>query len=423
MTKVKLSEVFGISHDIPKFTYVDRALLDKIFAHHLAGQKHIVLHGASKQGKSCLRKKNIDETTCAIVQCLPLMNSDNHIWRTALQKLGLNEVDEVSTESKTSEAITGEGGVEASVPGLLKAKTGAHTESGSEQTSTIKETPIHSESYLARLGRALRESGKHLVLEDFHYLPEETRIQAAFGLKALYEEGAYVIVVGIWSEQNLLTFYNGDLTGRTEEINLIWNDSDLEQVIRQGEGALNIVFAPGLKSEIITSSFQNVGLVQRIAEKICLRAGILETQDTQTVISDTQLLKNAHEDIVSDIRQRYARIAQVFVEGMRADSQLHLYGRIYNELLDASDAELMEGIGFADLLKRMQGRTGKEIRQSDLTQSLDRIEKLQAARKITPLLVSYSKSLRKLFLNDREFLFYRRYSGDDTNNLKVDFND
>ena len=143
----------------------------------------------------------------------------------------------------------------------------------------------------------------------------------------------------------------------------------------------------------------------------------------QTIISDTLLLEKARQDIVADIRQRYTRIAQVFVEGMRADSQLHLYGRVYNELIDAKDAELMEGISMAELLRRSQQKTSKDIRQSDLTQSLERIEKLQAARRITPLLVSYSKSLRKLFLNDREFLFYRQYSGDDTSSLKVEFED
>ena len=59
MPTISLRDVFGITNDIPKYTYVDRQKLDEKFAYYLESQKHIVVHGASKQGKSCLRKKQI----------------------------------------------------------------------------------------------------------------------------------------------------------------------------------------------------------------------------------------------------------------------------------------------------------------------------------------------------------------------------
>jgi hypothetical protein len=273
---------------------------------------------------------------------------------------------------------------------------------------------------LAILAKTLRDNKRRLIIEDFHYLPDDVRKDFAFGLKALYEESAFVVIIGIWSEQNLLTYYNGDLTGRVEEINLIWTSEELGKVLSMGEGVLNVEFALGFKKQLVESAFGNVGLLQRLAEKICFESGVLESQNTKVVISDIDILKKSRAHLINDIRQRYTRIGEVFQENMRSDAILLLYARIYNELLDATDQELINGIPYATLLERIQKNSGdKTIRPGDLTSALDNVEKHQAKKQVTPLLVSYSKGVKKLFLNDREFMFYRKYSGDNVEDLKV----
>src|SRR3989344_2632328 len=102
MSNIILREVFGISTDIPKYTYVDRQKLDEKFEYYLGSQKHIVVHGASKQGKSCLRKKKINASNSLIVQCLPAMEKVEDVWRTALQHAGV-ELQINSTTTKGSE--------------------------------------------------------------------------------------------------------------------------------------------------------------------------------------------------------------------------------------------------------------------------------------------------------------------------------
>ena len=420
MTKIPLKEVFGISSEVPKYTYVDRQGLDELFEYYLESQKHIVVHGASKQGKSCLRKKKIDEETSLIIQCLPRMEKMEDVWRTALEKAGVLRPSGGSTTKTAGGTITAEMVGQVKLPfvaGLETKGSGEVTDSSSE---VEEHDAIQGESLLPQLAAYLRQGDKRLILEDFHYLPDEVRKEIAFGLKALYEEKAYVVVVGIWSEQNLITYYNGDLTGRIEEINLTWTKAELAQVLSKGEGALNIDFAPGLKSQLIESTFENVGLLQRLAEKICLDSKIFETSEDKQVISDIELLKKARLQLVSDIRQRYNRITEVFRDGMRSDAALLLYARIYNALLEAADSELISGISYDDLFHRIQKDTGGEkVRTSDLTSALDKVERLQARKGVTPLLVSYSKDLRKLFLNDREFMFYRKYSGDNIKDLKI----
>ncbi len=420
MSNITLREVFGISTDIPKYTYVDRQKLDEKFEYYLGSQKHIVVHGASKQGKSCLRKKKLDASNSLIVQCLPVMEKVEDVWRTALQNAGV-EVQTRSATTKGSETnIDGQVEGQAKLPLIADVKGSVSTSLKSGSSEVSEKTSIQADSLLPRLADFLRKSKQRLILEDFHYLPDEVRKGIAFGLKALYEEKAYIVIIGIWSEQNLITYYNGDLTGRIEEINLTWTPEELLKVLSQGEGALNIEFAPGLRSQLIESAFGNVGLLQRLAEKICIEANVLSPQPAKQNISDIDLLKRARTQLVNDIRQRYTRIAEVFKASMRSDAVLLLYARIYNELVDANDSELIKGIAYSTLFDRIQKNAGGiTIRQSDLTSALDKVERLQARKGVTPLLVSYSKSLRKLFLNDREFMFYRKYSGDNIADLKI----
>jgi hypothetical protein len=76
-----------------------------------------------------------------------------------------------------------------------------------------------------------------------------------------------------------------------------------------------------------------------------------------------------------------------------------------------SERDLLVGIPAEKLLVAIN-QISPSIRKSDLTSALEKIERLQAARGITPLLTSYNRSLKLLSLTDREFLFYRRYSGE-----------
>ncbi len=64
--KLKLNQVFGISPDVPKHTYVDRNNLDQKFRYLLDSGSHLVIHGASKQGKTVLRRKNLPDGKCSI---------------------------------------------------------------------------------------------------------------------------------------------------------------------------------------------------------------------------------------------------------------------------------------------------------------------------------------------------------------------
>jgi AAA+ ATPase superfamily predicted ATPase len=63
-----IDEVFGISRDLP-LNYVDRKNVDEKLIENLTREKHIVIYGSSKQGKTSLRKHCLQESDYIVVQC------------------------------------------------------------------------------------------------------------------------------------------------------------------------------------------------------------------------------------------------------------------------------------------------------------------------------------------------------------------
>ena len=59
-------EVFGISRDLP-LNYVDRTNVDMKLIENLTREKHIVIYGSSKQGKTSLRKHCLQESDYIVV--------------------------------------------------------------------------------------------------------------------------------------------------------------------------------------------------------------------------------------------------------------------------------------------------------------------------------------------------------------------
>ena len=118
--------------------------------------------------------------------------------------------------------LSGGGELGNIIVGKLKLDaSGSGTKSSDKTTETepIGTTPAD----LSGVARILDASEKKLVIEDFHYVTEENRRSFAFLLKALGDYGVHVILVGVWPEDHLLTYYNGDLDGRVEDLYLEWS--------------------------------------------------------------------------------------------------------------------------------------------------------------------------------------------------------
>lgn len=406
----QLGEVFGIAASVPEHTYVDRAGLDRRFTYLVGQDRHIVIHGASKQGKTILRKKNLPENKSIVVQCGANSGRDR-IYLEILRQLGSQIPTEVSRNLILGAELQSKASGQLNIS--LVASGEAEIEGGGslERESGTVLTPVGIDpGSLGYIAQEIKRCEKKVVIEDFHYLSEQEKINLAFDLKAFWDSQVFFVIIGIWADQNLLTYYNGDLSGRVEEIDIRWRTEELEQVLQKGAIALNISFEPVIKAEIIDDANQNVGLLQRIAEKNCYESGIYESSWRTQVVGDRDALVKARNAICSEESVRYRLFDDVVSRGLRdsGESELKVYQRIVRICVEATGQDLIDGISRANLLARVQVYEPR-IRLSDLSAALNKIDKLQAVRSISPLVLSYNPNTQKIQLVDREFLFYRKY--------------
>ena len=70
---VKLRDAFGVGREVP-LNYVTRPEVDGKFIESLTRDKHVVIYGSSKQGKTTLRRHCLQESDYIVVSCLNTMS-------------------------------------------------------------------------------------------------------------------------------------------------------------------------------------------------------------------------------------------------------------------------------------------------------------------------------------------------------------
>lgn len=283
----KTDDVFGVSRDIP-LNYVVRKTVDYKLIEDLTLDKHVIIYGSSKQGKTSLRKHCLNEQDYILVQC-------QNRW--GLDKLADGILKEAGYQVEVSEQKTVENRnkITAKVSTKLNSlgfyEVGSNVELSKDgSTSHVKIIqPIELDpSDPNDLVAALKQISfdKYIVLEDFHYLPQETQESYAFFLKTIHERSKLCfIIVAVWREENRLIVFNGDLSGRIVSVDAdAWTPEELMKVIEDGEKILNIRFQNKFKDDLIKLSLGSVYIVQDCCLRACKSAEVFETEKTTATL-------------------------------------------------------------------------------------------------------------------------------------------
>ena len=387
----KLDAVFGISRELPE-TYVERDNIDDVLINSLARDKHIVIFGSSKQGKTCLRKHCLEEKDYIVASC------QNNWTLTQLHSAILKAAGYSTQEARTRTAdgrlkldlvFTGNVGVPGVVQaGVRAGASGGHGVSQTEERRRLEIDPQDPNDIIA----ALREIDfkQFLVLEDFHYIPVEPQEAFSFVLKAFYEISDLVfIIVAVWREENRLIVFNGDLTGRVVAIDAdAWSPNQLGEVIRHGEVLLNIEFAEQFKTQLIENSFESVYIVQE-------------------TIADGIDPENLIRDVVNEQSGRYKSFLTNFAMGYQ-DTELQMFRWLLYPVLVADIDELQNGLRYSDIRKAIQAShpRGADLNLGNLTQALQSATQLQSKKNIKPFVLDYDRTNLVLSIVDKGFLIW-----------------
>jgi len=415
----KLDDVFGLARDVP-LNYVPRPTVDERFVEELSRDKHIVVYGGSKQGKTCLRKHCLNDEDYVVVQCSNKWSlADLHaaILKEAGFKLTLS-VERTVTGRQKVRASAG-----AALFGVGLKAEGAKEDEDTERTVTQDlELEIEDVNDIIRALKSI-EFRQFLVLEDFHYLSTEAQQDFAVALKAFHEASNLVfVVVGVWLEENRLIVYNGDLTGRVISINAdLWTTDELRQVISDGAALLNIGFAESLIAGLLEACEDSVYIVQEACRRLCADAGVYQTQQEYVELGADADPRAIVKDVVDQQTGRYMSFLAEFARGFQ-DTDLEMYKWLLYPVLTCTHDQLREGLRYRFIRQAVESRhpKGTALNPGNLTQALQNTASLQVKKNVKPIILDYDQTNLKLSIVDRGFPIWLRHQ--DKRQLLKDLN-
>ncbi|MBS3178358.1 MULTISPECIES: ATP-binding protein [unclassified Pseudoclavibacter] len=404
-------DVFGMSRDVPA-NYAVRQAVDKAFVDALTQDKHIVIHGSSKQGKTSLRKFNLGEGDHLVVTC-------SNKWalrdlHTAVLKAAGYVVEGTTTRTVSGDfkiRVEARAGIKVPLVGEFGGAAGTdagHTEQTTQQGQALELDPNDVNDVISGLQNA--EAPKYLVLEDFHYLPEDTQKDFAVALKAFHESSLYsFIVVGVWIDENRMTQHNGDLGGRVVSINVDkWREVDLREVVNEGARLLAIDFAPEFVDAVLESAMDSVWIVQEACKIACEAAGVFATMSDRTLVSadGTAIVKA----VVDSDSARFNGFLTHFAEGFQS-ARLEIYRWLLYAVIMADSSQLEKGVSYGEISRAINdAHPEQKVNAGNITIALAAIARLQVNKlAVKPIVLDYDQTARRLAVVDRSFLVWLQH--------------
>lgn len=399
----KAADVYGISREVP-LNYVYRKSADEALVENLTRDKHLVIFGSSKQGKTSLRKNCLNDSDYIVVHCSNKWQLDelhSAILKAAGFTLTLSTTKNESGKNKISASFT------AKVAGV---GVGLGGEKGKELETSTTTAPLELDPWdVNDIIAALAGFDKYIVLEDFHYLQVETQRDFSVALKAFHEQSKLCfIVVGVWLEEGRLTVYNGDLTGRTFGINADkWSRDELLDVIVAGEALLNIVFTDEFKKSLLDNCLDSVFIVQETCYQACRISGLYRTSDEVKELGEGLDVEQIIKDVVNEQTGRYHSFISQFAAGFQ-ETALQMYKWLLYPVLKCDPVELEKGLSYKQMKESLFAHhpEGRELNLGNLTQALQAAASLQVKKEIKPIVLDYDQTNLRLSVVDRGFLIW-----------------
>jgi hypothetical protein len=368
----------------------------------------VELRGESKCGKSWLRQKTIPDAL--VIQCR-LGRGAIDIYVDALSQLEVKFVVSDKSSGRVEGKIEAKGsigeGLIAKVFGLSGSLAGSAAGSCTgEKTTNMVGHDVHDLRYIADL---IRESGRRLVIEDFHYLSVDERKKLAFDLKALWDYRLYVVIIGVWSQSNMLIYLNPDLAGRIEEVSVYWSNDDLKRILYKGGDALKLKFAEQFANECAKLSYGNAGILQALALKALDALYITSEADQIIDISDPHALQSAALHYSDQLNALYQQFAKRVAGGIRTrQDSTGIYAHAMAVIVAAPDELCIRGISLDYIFQKANARESR-IKKGNLRVILEKLEGLQVDDQGRGLVVAYNEADGEVSVVDRQLLLYRRY--------------
>jgi hypothetical protein len=329
------------------------------------------------------------------------------IYVDALSQLEITLDVQMLSKTSFKGSVKATGSLGTSILGKLGLQVAGEAGTATDVTKQSVGRDVNDLRFVAQI---IRESGRRLIVEDFHYLDMAVRRSFAFDLKLFYENQVNVIIVGVWSMDNLLVTLNPDLTARIEELTIEWSEADLARILDKGGGALKITFDEPLRTSLVKAAFGNAGILQNLVLQLLDDEKIYETQAIAVMVMKESALHAAAKAYSLQLDPLYQNFARNVSEGIRKRSgSTGIYAHAMAAIMAESDDALRQGISAARIFE-VAHRRQPRIQFGNLKLILEKIDQLQVDDAGRGLVITYNTATELVTVVDRQVLLYRKYS-------------
>lgn len=413
---MNVEEVFGVSGKRVE-SHVERKQVDGKFTDALRTDKQIIVYGSSKQGKTALVKKYIKYEENILISLSPKTTLKD-IYQSILRKSGVVLKTSFTEGTGDTTKVKAKASIQGAVAMVLKGQVEVGIEKDKnhkldEQYDEIEfnlELPDDVADLIHRVGHK-----KVVILENFHYLPEELQRTFAYDLRTFQDLKVRFVILGVWKEANRLAQFNDELQDRIYEIPVEpWEETDFKAIAIKGEKALNITFSTVILMNCIENAFGSVGVFQELLKNTCIKSGILKKQIDNFYLEDTSFYDQAIEAKTEEYSGRHLRNLESMACGngvsISADRSMPYFLQYYivMYILDLGFHGINGGISKEALLHGLkQFHHRKEsLNGALLTRALKGLAELQSNKGIQPPVIAYDSNSRQLKIVDSTFYFF-----------------
>lgn len=278
-------EVF-IAGGQPTVTYVERDELDieRGLARAIAAPNQIVsLAGPSKSGKTVLCRRVLGEREYVWIDGGQI-NDSHSFWQRVCNELDIPDAVEKTSQKEYMVKIEGS---------LCVTAGGSHI---NKKCETHKKINGMSDALKEMIFRKII-----LVIDDFHYIKDEFRVDIVRSLKGAVFQGLKVILLSVTHRTFDAIKAESELTGRFSSIQLPpWSIGDLIKIAMRGFNVLKVLYDDDFVTTVAKEAQENPFLMQTFCWEMCFDIGIEEIGP----FSSYTTLKSSY-----DLDQLFIRIA------------------------------------------------------------------------------------------------------------------
>lgn len=407
-TVIKAAKVF-VPGGLPTLTYVPRSELH--LEHRLdeyVDERHKVLSvsGPTKTGKTVLLRSRLSKARWLSGGSI---GSIDDFWSALAEALGVDSETGLDGQLTHVETDSDGGGLTA---GFLKGDVSRSEATTRARTQVARQK--HTPKDAAR--RALQANPEEtIVIDDFHYVPQDVQLQIARGLKDLVFEGVGFVVAAVPHRAYDVVRVEKEMTGRVVQLEVgFWSPSDLREIAVRGFHALNVSASDSLINRLVAEAFQSPHLMQEFCRELSKANGVSETVPVLRELVEPEwpsffaklapgTSKAAFDLLARGPRQRSDRKARTLSDGTHTD----IYGAVLRAIAKTGP---LTSLTYEQLRGALREVLLDDVPQRhEVTRVLEEMSKIAREQLEGEPVVDYDAELATLFISDPYFAYWLRW--------------